>query len=184
MQHRPEYGETSEWETVRMTAGARARHVYGAAPEAIAAGAALGLPFVAVVLLLTGHPLAAIVVAVVALTFAALFAAEARVALRRAGAGLEWTASRSRAGAAHAGIAAYAWSSAAVDLAFLGARRRRLERRVKRLLRELGEASYRGDHRGVQVARARVGAAETLIAQTDFMRERARGDARARIARA
>jgi hypothetical protein len=141
-------------------------------------------PIVALWLLFTGQALAAVVIALVAFTLAALFAAEAREALLH---GPVTRAARtaavgSREQAAFAATSAAVWSRSRIELGRLRSSRRRLERQAAESMRELGEAVCEGDSSRVQVARARASAANTLRDHLDRTSERVRADARARIA--
>jgi hypothetical protein len=174
--------DESELETNRLAPAQQGRNAYGKAPMGIVLTVVLGGPLAALVFLLTGHALDAVVIALVAFTFGALFAAEAREGLLHGVRVARRAAAIVFDRAAFAGSALSAWTSATVEIERLRARRRRLERRVVRLMQELGEAAYAGDYGSVQVARSRASAARTLIAQTDRVSEHVRSAARARIA--
>jgi hypothetical protein len=179
----PRNSDPSERETRRL-ASSGGRRDYGAAPMGFVVTVALVGPVVALWLVVTGHALDGVVVALVAFTLAALFAAEAREALlhgpvtRAAGT----AAARSSERAAYAGSAANAWSRAAAEVGRQRARRWRLERRLPRLMRELGEATYAGDYSSAQLARARASAARTQIAHTERASAHAVCGARERLA--
>jgi len=162
----------------------RERHLYGAAPTGVVLGLVVLAAPLAIWLLASGRILDGIVLLLVALVLAGLYAADAHQELAhgrltRRAYGL---ARASRDQAAHARDVAAAWSEAGVELAHLYPARKHLQRRMGVLIKELGEATYSGDHSLAELIKAEANATEAELAETDHTRARVIAAARERVA--
>jgi hypothetical protein len=162
----------------------RERHLYGAAPTGVVIGLIVLVLPLATWLLASGRILDGVVLLLVALVLAGLYAADAHQELThgRLTRGAYGFARTSRDHAVHARDAAAAWSEAGVELAHLYPTRKHLERRMSVLIKELGEATYLGDHSLAELIKAEAHATEAQIAETDNARERVITAARERAA--
>lgn len=153
-----------------------------------AVGLILSVAFAAIVLGLVvvamGSTVLGLVIVVAGLALVALFGSEARVVVLH-GRAARWARvayARLKRDAIRGGRFVAAWSKALLQVSGCSFRRRQLERRKKRLIRELGQATFAGaDDRATELNQE-AHAAVASIAEIELQRKRAIHQARRREA--